>query len=635
MTRPFARFARRILSRQLIVGTAAFLVVGIFARRMLMLEEEVAAGVLTVGVTLAAIALLTTAAMSLVALRKHRGLVRALLSGSTDAEPHSLGELDALPTALTLRFFLISSVVLAFVLAPGVRPNMLDDGRAVSLVILGDDYPRGRFNSALRLGTERGARRPRACAPRTARRCFSKCSRCISIPFKRVVIRLLFAVVAPVALMGVGAVLITHTQLRTLAEQSGRATALLIATTALEKAPGASTLGRGKAAASASDFGFFIRVSPADGTALESLVFSGSERTARRGRTAGRGPGRRAFLRLSRPRYPVRQRRRCAPRRADCGGPRRIVRTNPGGRLSQATRRVRLLGTESVLRGSPQIARPARFAVVADLGRAIEELAQRFRVFAAAQERSLEARAFAQQMRSLLFASVSHDLKSPLNAILGFAELVSREPLTLAQRESLELIRNRGRELLALIETILDAARVEAGQLHLTARLTDVGRLVADVVFKARELAGDPEAQVVLEVAENLPPLPADPVHAPRALGVIVAHAIRTGASDVTAPPARVRVTLPARPGGRLCFDVEFGSRDVTRDELELLFARQATGRGRGLTLGLSLARSTVELHGGAVDVEGAPDGPAICRVWLPLVAPSKRPRLSSFPTLG
>src|SRR5205814_7711666 len=115
--------------------------------------------------------------------------------------------------------------------------------------------------------------------------------------------------------------------------------------------------------------------------------------------------------------------------------------------------RVRMLGTEVVLRGSMEIARPARFEVVARLGRAIEVLAERFRVFAAAHERALEARETAQRMRGLLFASVSHDLKSPLNAILGFAEIVGREPLSPAQKESLLLIETRGRELLALIET--------------------------------------------------------------------------------------------------------------------------------------------------------------------------------------
>src|SRR5262249_56857985 len=101
------------------------------------------------------------------------------------------------------------------------------------------------------------------------------------------------------------------------------------------------------------------------------------------------------------------------------------------------------------------------------LERAIELLAERFRVFARAQERAILAREAGTRTRGLFFASVSHDLKSPLNAILGFAELVRQDTLTPGQAESLEVIDRRGRELLALIETILDAARVEAGQLAL------------------------------------------------------------------------------------------------------------------------------------------------------------------------
>ncbi len=249
--------------------------------------------------------------------------------------------------------------------------------------------------------------------------------------------------------------------------------------------------------------------------------------------------------------------------------------------LVQATRSVRVLGTESVMRGSTQIARPARYALVADLGRAVEELAQRFRVFAAAQERALDARAAAHRMRGLLFASVSHDLKSPLNAVLGFAELVGQGPLTDAQRESLELIQRRGRELLGLIETILDAARVEAGQLNLSVRPAMVGRLVAEAMRKARELAGDVDAPLESEIAEDLPAIPADPAYATRALAVIVAHGVRTGAADGSTRPTRV-TAVRARGAERVYVDVEYGSREVTRDELEMLFARQATAVAAG-----------------------------------------------------
>ena len=91
-------------------------------------------------------------------------------------------------------------------------------------------------------------------------------------------------------------------------------------------------------------------------------------------------------------------------------------------------------------------------------------------------------------MRGLFLASMSHDLKAPLNAILGFAGLVSRGPLTDGQRESVAIIEQRGLELLYLIDTILDAARVEAGELTVSPERTRVGDVVMPAVLDAREL---------------------------------------------------------------------------------------------------------------------------------------------------
>ena len=160
--------------------------------------------------------------------------------------------------------------------------------------------------------------------------------------------------------------------------------------------------------------------------------------------------------------------------------------------LQHATEGIRLLGTEAVIRGGRLPVRPPQFRVVAELEQAIEHLAERFSVFAQAQERAILAREAATRMRGLFFASVSHDLKSPLNAILGFAELVRMEPLTNGQAESLDVIDRRGRELLALIETILDAARVEAKQLALVVERTKPDDLFGETFAKARDLGNDP-----------------------------------------------------------------------------------------------------------------------------------------------
>jgi signal transduction histidine kinase len=629
-------FARRILTRQAIVGIFAFLVVAVFAPRLLVLEDDVAAGVFSVGATLAVLALASTIAMSVVALRRHRETVRAIAAGEHAVEPADLGRLAQLPTELSIRFFVASSVVASLMLVPGVRPERLDGGRAVSLFILALTMLAGASLPNYVL-TRQATVEVLELSPITPLTALLEALELRKIPSRRITLRLLLAVVAPVALLGAGAVLVAHAHLRTLTENSRRSTALVLARTALEATPG-SAAGRLAAAEVAARYGFQVRYerqnaeSPEasftrdpDGQLVVTAPLEEGQAVLRFGAdldpatiTGGVAVGLCAVLIAA------------------------LLAAYFGGMLAHdledATRSVRLLGTESVLRGGTRIARPARFALVADLGRAIEELTQRFRVFAAAQERALDGRAAAQRMRGLLFASVSHDLKSPLNAVLGFAELVGQGELTEGQRESLELIERRGRELLGLIETILDAARVEAGQLDLTPRPAQVARLVAEAVRKARDLAGDATAPVAVEVSSGLPAVPADPVYATRALAVIVAHSIRTSSADGGARPTRVRAVqaaLPGKSGERVLVDVEYGSRDVTRASLEQLFARQASGRGRGLTLGLSLARSVIELHGGAVDVEERSAGGAVCHVWLPLVAPSKRPQISSFPTLG
>jgi nitrogen-specific signal transduction histidine kinase len=126
-----------------------------------------------------------------------------------------------------------------------------------------------------------------------------------------------------------------------------------------------------------------------------------------------------------------------------------------------------------------------------------------------------------------------------------------------------------------------------------------------------------------------------DAAYVTRAVGTIVAHALRTAAADPTSHIVRVRATLPAESGELVCIDVEYGSRDVSPEELEALFARQVTSRGKGLTLGLSLARSVVELHGGAIAIDGSSDRRAVCHTYLPLLPPGHRPRLSSIPRLA
>jgi signal transduction histidine kinase len=626
-------FTQSVLIRQAITGVVALGVICILAPGLLMLDWPMSRLVLALGAKISLASLATILLATWLRIRKHRELLRALSQGTQSASPREIGELADLPASVTVRYFVISSVWGVIGVFPGIRPDKLDQGRAISLLILSITIVAA--SAMIQYVLLRNATvRPLELGPNDPITALLESQEMHQIPRRRLIQKFLIAVVAPVALVGVGAVLIAHAHLRTLTEQSRKNTALLLARTALDPGPGAGGPGREDAVAAAAQYGFLAQSAgrrregeptfsrEADGELVLSVPLEQEQATVRF--TADLDPAvitEGVVIALV----------ACALA-ALLGG---VLGRGLSADLAMATHRVRLLGTESVLRGATQIARPARFRLVARLGRAIEVLAERFRIFAGAQERALEAQEAAQRMRGLLFASVSHDLKSPLNAILGFAELVGREELTSPQRESLALISTRGRELLALIESILDTARVEAGQLTLMPRPTEVTALCTDAVRKARELASDAQLEVTMEVAEELPTVPVDPAYAARAIAIVVAHAVRTAAADPAAHRVRVRATRPATPGDKVRIDIEMGSRNTTPAELEALFERRTTSRGRGLTLGLSLARSIMELHGGSVEVEGAPDGAAVVQCWLPLMIPGKRPKLSSKPALG
>src|SRR6185295_1950825 len=165
---------------------------------------------------------------------------------------------------------------------------------------------------------------------------------------------------------------------------------------------------------------------------------------------------------------------------------------------------------------------PMRYTQVAALNNAIDILAGRFRIFARAQERAIEARAAARKLRSLLFASVSHDLRSPLNSILGFAGLVRQKPLSPAQRESLGFIEQSGRELLALIETILDMAKIEAGRMTLVRTHVSIGVVIAEAMRRSRLLAAARALEFEVDVADGLPRMVGDESRLTQALSAII-----------------------------------------------------------------------------------------------------------------
>ncbi len=458
--------------------------------------------------------------------------------------------------------------------------------------------------------------------------------------------RLLYAVALPVGLVAFGAALIAHAHVRAFETRARRDDAYTLARGVLEIESYYGERGREAAIAAAKEHGFEVMISKGDGSAQESgsTPGEGGVRTLRAKLDDGT-----AVVRFSpttdrsAPTWAYILAVSLAIAIAALVG--RFIGASVARDLRLATREVRLLGTQEILRGITRVAAPARYEPVAALGLGIDEVAERFREFARGKQRVIDVRESAQRMRDLFLASMSHDLRSPLNGILGFVTLLQKGALTGAQQESLSIIDRRGRELLELIENILDAAKIEAGRLELSRDWTSPTELLAQIVRRGRELAEEKkpaskpeltpaegaEVDVVGELHPGIAPMFVDGPRLAQAIINIVANAVKF----VDRGLVRVRVAhghpAAGRPG--LKIEVEDSGRGIQEKDLAQIFDafRQPirSRRHGGLGLGLSMTRAIAELHGGTIDVSSTPEHGSIFTIWIPLPSPASVERVS------
>ncbi len=291
--------------------------------------------------------------------------------------------------------------------------------------------------------------------------------------------------------------------------------------------------------------------------------------------------------------------------------------------LYHATQGVRLLGTRALFAKPTGETRLPRFRIVRELQRAVEGVAHRFGIFAQAQQDAIAARAAATRMRGQFFASVSHDLKSPLNSILGFTELVRMEPLSEGQAESLKVIADRGQELLSLIETILDAARIEVGQLSLMFDEEPFSELYTAALDKAAALSGHGDMQIYEEIEPDLPALLVDRIRGSRAIATFIAYSVRASGGG------KMWVRAERHGLHHVRIDVDVPAKMHSAADLEQMLdpaGGLAKREHRGMALALQLANSVVKLHGGSVHVVDRRQKGAMFCITLPTASGMTRP---------
>ncbi|HEY1553679.1 MAG TPA: ATP-binding protein [Kofleriaceae bacterium] len=212
----------------------------------------------------------------------------------------------------------------------------------------------------------------------------------------------------------------------------------------------------------------------------------------------------------------------------------------------------------------------------------------------------------ASHAKSLFLANTSHELRTPLNAVIGLADLLLLEgadPVTQRQREYLEGIAESGRHLLAMVNDVLDLAKIEAGKQRLELEAVAMRDAIEDAVRMLQGFAQGRGVELAAEVDVDTPHVVADPLRLRQILYNLISNAVKFTDRD---GHVRVSATTDSRGVAIRVADTGIGiaAEHVARlfrpfEQLELPSGDRPPGTG----LGLALTKRLVDMHGGTIDV--------------------------------
>jgi PAS domain S-box-containing protein len=254
----------------------------------------------------------------------------------------------------------------------------------------------------------------------------------------------------------------------------------------------------------------------------------------------------------------------------------------------------------------------------------ITEGRQRERDLIAAQgrlERQAQQLAAANAAKSQFLANMSHELRTPLNAILGFSEILRDAvlgPLDARYVEYASDIHSSGVHLLGLVNDLLDLSKIDAGKLELRDELVDLGEVIHDSCRLMSEKARAGGLSIILPDVTTLPAVMADRVRLKQILLNLLSNAVKftsAGGSitiSTTCSPTGLTIAIADTGIGMRPEDIPIALEPFR--QIESSYARNHQGTG----LGLPLAKSLTELHGGTFEIESQASKGTIVRVWLP-----------------
>lgn len=238
--------------------------------------------------------------------------------------------------------------------------------------------------------------------------------------------------------------------------------------------------------------------------------------------------------------------------------------------------------------------------------------------------RAKEMAESANRTKSQFLANMSHEIRTPMNAVLGFCELLAATSLDEEQADYVNVIAGSGRNLLQIINDILDFTKIEAGKLTIEKTQFALEPFFRHIEQMMRPIANQKGLDFEFFKGDKLPEvIETDPTRLNQCMINLLGNAIKFTESGY------VHVTLgwEERPGeqGRLCIDIEDTGIGIPKDKQRVIFESftqadvSTTRKFGGTGLGLAITRRLIHLMGGELFLQSRPGQGSIFTVVLPV----------------
>lgn len=221
------------------------------------------------------------------------------------------------------------------------------------------------------------------------------------------------------------------------------------------------------------------------------------------------------------------------------------------------------------------------------------------------------------RLKDDIIAVCSHDLRAPLQVLLGHGRLLLDGELAPQQRASVEAVVRMGKKILELVESLLERGKGDSARIALDARLLDVSEVCQESAAELEILAAERAVAIRAETPECLMAI-GDEVKLRQVLQNLITNAIHHARPQGEVVVRTQRIRRPDGDAARVM--VQDDGEGIPSEQLHLVFDKYRHGGG-GTGLGLAICKEFVELHGGEIWAERAPDGGTCFVFTVPLAS--------------